>query len=266
MLASMQHVSYKRDMQNAAALLAFVASDLAPFIVPPSAESSADSAAVSPYDVANTLRAVIQQDGTEGAKLLYVAFDVFNRAFFGGELPPATLLWTAPGSPRAYADHIAADEHGIRFRIRVSPSIRKYGAKFVLDVVLHEMVHAACNHLDQDGEHGYKGHGPKFAARCNAIGKLLGLAEVSPKGRGGKPDCAQWPLNVRPLGYYGETDPRTVKTKSPDQGEATEDGGRSTERGPSREERYKAAMREALKLIDEGRPDEARARLAEAID
>jgi SprT-like family len=250
---------------NNAALLALSASDLASFALPPAAGPSSDAASVSPYDVANALRAVIQQDGTEGAKLLYVAFDVFNRAFFGGALPPATLLWTAPGSPRAYADHIAADEHGIRFRIRVSPSICKYGAKFVLDVVLHEMVHAACNHLDRDGEPGYKGHGPKFAARCNAIGKLLGLAEVSPKGRGGKPDCAQWPLNVRPLGYYGENDPRAVKTKSPDQGESTDDRGGSSERGPSRAERYEAAMRDAMQLIDEGRAAEARARLEEAL-
>lgn len=253
-------------MHNGVALLSLSPSDLATFALPPAAEPSTDPASVSPYDVANALRAVIQQDGTEGAKLLYVAFDVFNRAFFGGALPPATLLWTAPGSPRAYADHIATDEHGIRFRIRVSPSICKYGAKFVLDVVLHEMVHAACNHIDQDGEHGYKGHGPKFAARCNAIGKLLGLAEVSPKGRGGKPDCAQWPLNLRPLGYYGENDPRTVKTKNPDQGEATDDRDVGTDRGPSREARYEAAMHDAIRLIDEGRAAEAKARLAEALN
>jgi hypothetical protein len=59
-------------------------------------------------------------------------------------------------------------------------------------------------------EPGYAGHGPKFAAECNRIGKALGLAEVGVKGRGGLPDCAGWPLNVRPAGYYGDA-PRAVK-------------------------------------------------------
>lgn len=244
-------------MTNAAALLALSASDLVAFAPTASAGSASDCDAVSPYDVATALRAVVQQDGTEHAKFLYVAFEVLNRAFFGAALPPATLLWTTPSSPRAYADHIPADEHGIRFRIRVSPSIKKYGARFVLDVVLHEMVHAACAHIEGDSEHGYKGHGPKFAARCNAIGALLRLGDVSAKGRGGKPDCAQWPLNVRPLGYYGENDPRTVKTKSPDQGEQSDDG--STERKPSRAARLESAIDEAIRLIDAGNAGSARA-------
>jgi len=241
---------------NAAALLALSTDDLAAF-VPALSAGSSDCDTVSPYDVANALRAVVLQDGTDHAKLLYVAFDVLNRAFFGSMLPPATLLWTAPGSPRAYADHIPADEHGIRFRIRMSPSIKKYGAKFVLDVVLHEMVHAACAHFENASEPGYKGHGPKFAARCNAIGARLGLGEVSAKGRGGKPDCAQWPLNVRPLGYYGENDPRTVKTKGPDQGEPSSDGGK--ERKPSRADRLEAAIGEAIQLLDSGDSAAARA-------
>lgn len=249
-------------MNNAAALLALTASDLAPFAPAPSGDAPSGCDSVSPYDVATALRAVVQQDGTDHAKFLYVAFEILNRAFFGGALPPATLLWTTPSSPRAYADHIPADEHGIRFRIRVSPSIKKYGARFVLDVVLHEMIHAACAHLDHDSEPGYKGHGPKFAARCNAIGALLKLAEVSPKGRNGKPDCAQWPLNVRPLGHYGENDPRVVKTKSPDAGEAGNDG--TPERKPSRASRLEGAIDEAIRLIDAGDAAGARAILAAA--
>jgi hypothetical protein len=135
--------------------------------------SPAAAGAVSPYDAAYTLRPVVHQDGTDGAKFLYETFEALSRTLFGGELPRRRCSGRRPGR-RAYADHIAADEHGIRFRIRVSPSIVKHGAAFGLDVVLHEMVHAACSHLDGDAEPGYKGHGPKFAARCNAIGALLG--------------------------------------------------------------------------------------------
>src|SRR5690349_12173469 len=119
---------------NATALLALSTDALAAFVPAASGDSPSDCDAVSPYDVATALRAVVLQEGTDHAKFLYAAFEILNRAFFGGKLPPATLLWTAPGSPRAYADHIPADEHGIRFRIRVSPSIKKYGARFVLDV------------------------------------------------------------------------------------------------------------------------------------
>jgi hypothetical protein len=249
---------------DAAALLAVSAADLSTFVAPPA--SAADSSAVSPYDVAHALRATVARDGTIDAKALFVAYEAINRAVFGGALPPATLLWTAPGSPRTYADHISVDEHGIRFRIRVSPSIRKYGLRFVLDVVMHEMVHVACSYLDHDNEPGYRGHGPKFAARCNAIGALLGLAEVAAKGkRSGKPDCAQWPLNVRPLGYYGENDPRTVKTKAPDQGEESDDGAKP-EAKPSRAARYEKAMAEASQLIDAGEPAAARAVLAVAME
>jgi hypothetical protein len=252
------------DMHRAT-LLALSDSDRAIFAPPPATPSS-DAERGSPYDVAHALRAVVARDGTMDAKALFVAYEAINCAFFDGALPPATLLWTAPGSPRAYADHIAVDEHGIRFRIRVSPSIRKYGLSFVLDVVMHEMVHAACNHLDRDNETGYRGHGPKFSARCNAIGAVLGLAEVAPKGkRSGKPDCAQWPLNVRPLGYYGENDPRTVKAKSPDAGEARGDGGTALEREPSRAARHEAAMREAMKLIQEDKPADAWAVLDVAL-
>src|SRR4051812_5075359 len=97
---------------DAAALLALSAADLSRFFAPPA--SSADSA-VSPYDVAHALRATVAPDGTIDAKALFVAYEAITRAAFDGALPPATLLWTAPGSPRAYADHISVDVHGIRF-------------------------------------------------------------------------------------------------------------------------------------------------------
>jgi hypothetical protein len=95
---------------------------------------------------------------------------------------------------------------------------------------------------------------------------VLGLAEVAPKGkRSGKPDCAQWPLNVRPLGYYGESDPRAVKAESPDAGEASDDGGAAPGRKPSRAARHEAAMREAMNLIKEDKAADAWAVLDAAL-
>lgn len=256
-------------MRNVVEALALLSSAELSTVVAPRSSDAPSEADAAPYDVAHALRAVVAREGTMDAKALFVAYEALNRAFFAGALPPATLLWTAPGSPRAYADHIAVDEHGIRFRIRVSPSIRKYGLRFMLDVVLHEMMHVACNHLDQDNESGYRGHGPKFAARCNTVGVRLGLAEVAAKGkRSGRPDCAQWPLNVRPDGYYGDNDPRTVKTAAPDAG----DEGAGTERQPtskrtraaSRAAVLEKAMDEAIRLLDAGEAAVAREVLARA--
>ncbi len=248
-------------MNNGAALLAFSNVDLATFADAPAFSSETEEG--SPYDVALALRSAVARDGTLSAKNLFAAYEAINQTFFGGALPPATLLWTAPGSPRTYADHKAVDEHGIRFRIRMSPSIQKYGLRFIVDVVMHEMVHAACHYFDHDGEPGYRGHGPKFAARCNAIGEVLGLAKVAAKGkRAGKPDCAQWPLNVRPMGYYGENDPRVVKAKSPDQGDATET--ETNERKNTKAD-LRAAVREAMRLIEEGKSMEAHAVLSASL-
>lgn len=87
--------------------------------------------------------------------------------------------------------------------IRIAPSVVEAGDRLAQDVLLHEMIHVWQAETD-NREPGYAGHGPKFANMCNEIGATLGLAEVGVKGRGGLPDCAQWPLNVRPEGYYGE--------------------------------------------------------------
>jgi hypothetical protein len=84
------------------------------------------------------------------------------------------------------------------------------GERLALDALLHEMIHVWQNETDNQ-EPGYQGHGPKFAAMCNQIGEKLGLGKVGTKGnKEGLPNCAQWPLNVRPEGYYGESK-RAVK-------------------------------------------------------
>jgi SprT-like family len=133
--------------------------------------------------------------------ILYERFDVWNARFFGARLQQALIMITNCAL-RAHADYCPADVNGIRSRIRIAPHLwAKGGGLLLLDTLLHEMVHAWCHEVEGDIELGYRGHGPKFAAKCNEIGAILGLAEVSPKGRNGKPDCAHWP--IRPDGYYG---------------------------------------------------------------
>ena len=246
---------------NDAALLPL---DLIASLGLPAPTSDTSDSPTAPYGVASALRATIQAEGSFGAKFLYACYDYLNKTLFGGALPPAAILWTAPSSPRAYADYITTDDHGIKFRIRMSPSIRQYGPKFVFDVLLHEMIHLVCAHVERDEEHGYRGHGPRFAHWCNTFGRMMKLAEVSPKGRGGKLDCAQWPINVRPAGYYGENDPRVAKqkkAKTQDEGAEREPSERKT----SKAERYEAAMREALTLLRAGDTQGADAILSAAL-
>jgi hypothetical protein len=159
-----------------------------------------------------TTRAVVDVHGMEIVRELYAAFDRLNEAHFEGRLAPPLILVAHTSSPRALGDHCDRDVHGLRSRIRVHPKILERGLLFALDILLHEMVHTWQGEIAGDLEEGYRGHGPLFAGRCNAIGQSFGLPEVSPKGRHGKPDCAQWPLNVRPPGFYGDEAERVKRT------------------------------------------------------
>jgi hypothetical protein len=147
-------------------------------------------------------RAVVRAEGSAEVRALYSAFAEYNRAHFRRKLEAPLLLVTQTG--RALGDYIARDEHGLRSRIRISPRALARGERFMLDVLLHEMCHAWAHEVDDANESGYRGHGPLFAATCNRIGAKLGLAPVGVKGRDGLPDCAYWPMNVRPADYYPE--------------------------------------------------------------
>jgi hypothetical protein len=147
-------------------------------------------------------RAVVDVEGHELVRELYTAFDRFNREHFAGQLAAPLILVTYT-SPRAFGDHQAKDAHGLRSIVRIHPRTLERGALFACDIVLHEMVHVWQSEIAGDTEKGYRGHGPVFARQCNAIGKRLGLPAVGVKGRKDLPDCAQWPINVRPAGYYG---------------------------------------------------------------
>lgn len=139
-------------------------------------------------------RRLVDRDGQDAPRLLYAAFDAFNSAFFGSRLA-APMIWISPASsPRAESDYTARDEHGLQSRIRIAPSLwRNRSVRYILGILLHEMVHAACHELRGEVEPGYNGHGPVFAAECNRLGELLGFPRVSPKGRRGFLAPEHWP-------------------------------------------------------------------------
>lgn len=159
--------------------------------------------------------------GEEVAQRLASVADELVRDFWtahGIVMPAVVVLLMECSSPRALADHCVKDVQGIQFRIRVAPStllrlfaeVRRLNApqadsdRFLRDVLLHELVHVE---LGTETEPSYKGHGPRFAARCNRVNELLGLPQVAArprrKGGDGPADCAFWPLSVRPPGWYG---------------------------------------------------------------
>ncbi|MRG98192.1 hypothetical protein GF068_40725 [Polyangium spumosum] len=163
---------------------------------------------IDPRTPARALAALVEQEGQEAPKAVYRAFDEYNREHFDGRLGQSMLLITQPASPRTLGDYVPRDAHGIPSRIRIAPKCEAVCLAYVLDVVLHEMVHAWQHEVLDNLEQGYEGHGPRFAEKCNEIGAKFGLAEVAPKGRRGKAKAAHWPMCVRPEGYYGPNDPR----------------------------------------------------------
>lgn len=201
-------------------------------------------------DVRDALRSSIEQDGSDAARALIIAFDTFNAEFFDGALSKPAVLITEPSSPRAYGDHIARDDHGIPNRIRIAKRTIRKGSLFALDVLLHEMVHQWCEEVIEDSEPGYRGHGPQFAAKCNDIGEQLGLPRVAPKGkRAGMPDCAQWPINVRPAGYYPDDD-ETIRRARPKVGdEKPSDEPSSEPQQPDELQQLRAQVAELQELL-----------------
>jgi hypothetical protein len=169
---------------------------------------------------------------------LYEAWERWNDQYFDGKLVVPYLLLTVPASPRAYGDYGRVSCFGgygqTRIRpklltgehphLRPEPEYAEGRALFVLDVFLHESVHQWAHEVLDNDEASYKGHGPLFAGKCNAVGELLGLPPVrAAKARGPDqdlPSCAQWPHNVRPPGYYlgafvGPAEEETARPQDP---------------------------------------------------
>lgn len=161
------------------------------------------------------MAAHVAQHGSDPARRLYEQARMYDKAYFGGQLGDLVIEIASPASPSALATHEFTSPEGVAMVIRIAPSVVDAGDALAFDALLHEMVHA-WQTVSDNREPGYAGHGPKFAAKCNEIGQALGLGPVGVKGRtkgqdGARlPDCAQWPLNVRPEGYYGDA-PRAQK-------------------------------------------------------
>ncbi len=158
---------------------------------------------IDPRAPAHAVRQLVQQEGREAPRALYEAFEAYNAEHFDRALKQSLILMTTPASPRAEGDYAAQDVHGIPSRIRIAPRCERHGLLYLLDILLHEMIHAWQAEILDDLENGYRGHGPKFCQKANEIGAKLGLGLVAPKGRGGLPRPDFWPSNVRPPGYYG---------------------------------------------------------------
>jgi hypothetical protein len=160
------------------------------------------------------LKAHVDAHGSTAARDLYAKAREYDLAYFGGKLGDLMIEIASPASPSALATHEPSSPEGVACVIRIARSVVEAGDALAFDALLHEMVHVFQTVTDAR-EPGYAGHGPGFAAKCNEIGAQLGLPAVGVKGRAKRgepklPDCAQWPLNVRPEGYYGDA-PRAGK-------------------------------------------------------
>jgi len=146
--------------------------------------------------------------GSSFVRKLHPFFARANREYFRGQLSEP-FLFVGATAPRAFAGHseiwrnpIAQTAQGVRRVIILQRRVLACGFFFASDVLLHEMIHMWQVECEGDTESGYRGHGPKFAGQCNAIGARLGLSPVGVKGRKGLPDCARWPVCVRAAGHY----------------------------------------------------------------
>ena len=78
--------------------------------------------------------------------------------------------------------------------------------RLVLDIGWHETQHQFQFEVLGKPEQSYRGHGPVFRELCNRVGEKIGLPPVRTAKARGKdrflPSCAEWPICVRPPGYY----------------------------------------------------------------
>lgn len=141
-----------------------------------------------------------------------------NADYFGGAMTEPYITLTEPSAPAIYGQCCPVSSWGSRLEIRIRPSLlagthphmvpgndhHPGRLRFVTDVVTHEAIHQWQIEITGATEASYHGHGKTFAAKCNAIGSILGLPPVKVRNRNGSRDlvCAHWPHNVRPPEHY----------------------------------------------------------------
>jgi hypothetical protein len=162
-------------------------------------------------------------------QFLYTNFDDFNTKFFSqvtgakekplphitlGDTPLHMFAATTPSTGWGAKDQITFETDLFLKPTHRDPNpriIRRFPSpgttKFVLDVLLHEMVHHHGMVIEQITEDGYESHGPRFTWHANRITPLMGLSErVVARRRGardrGVPTSAYWPFCLRSEGYY----------------------------------------------------------------
>ena len=169
------------------------------------------------------------------------AFDEFNALYFDNSLTPAHIAITQPASRHAVADCSLWSGHGGKHQIRIRENVIEGTNKrfnpnhaienrwlYILDVLLHEQVHHFAHEILDDYSESYGGHGVNFTKRANQIGDQLGLPHVVERTRKDKslPISSQWPLNVRPTGYYGDLlkEPKQSTPEEPEEEPEDEPG------------------------------------------
>lgn len=152
--------------------------------------------------------------------MLYDAWGDYSRSFFGDSMTVPYILIAPTVSPAAYGDCRRVSDFGGTMQITIKRTLidgthahfeagthdRLGQERFVLDVLLHEVVHQYCIEVLGKPEDSEKGHGLIFASECTRVGGLVGLPAVGPARAGrrkpGVASCGQWPHNVRPSNYY----------------------------------------------------------------
>ena len=142
-------------------------------------------------------------------------FNEINESFFDGALSVPYVRMTSPGSPKAYGQYRERSSEGGRSEIDIRPSLLtgihprvKEGSEFkegrilfILDVLIHEIIHLWQEEIVGETEDSYHGHGPLFRDKANEIGAAWELLFVGTKHQT-LPQCGQWPHCVRPDDYY----------------------------------------------------------------
>ena len=160
--------------------------------------SASPSDTTSSFD--NSLDArIAQQISTQHGKyhprlrLLYNGFISYNALYFGNRLElPIIVVNAAPGCVARCSTH-------------EKPTViefNKYGflrenQDYLLDVLLHEMCHAAVGETrgaqEGWGTDKWQGHHETFAEICNAIAKRRGWPDCSEKILSGRHAARHWP-------------------------------------------------------------------------